>query len=77
MATEMEGQILLVQQDGAVVIVGPGLLQLRHCVVDTLDVGGVMLAVMQLVDLAGDVRLQCAVVPIQIGQGVVSHGFPS
>jgi len=36
-------------------------------------VRGVVLAVVQLHDLAADVRGQCAVVVVEIGQGVDSH----
>jgi hypothetical protein len=37
----------------------------------------VVLAVVDFVDLARDVRLQGAVVPIQVRQGVFSHAIPS
>ena len=77
MAAEVEGEVLLVEEDRGVVVLGPGLLELGHGGVDAGDIGGVVLAVVQLVDLAGDVRLQGAVVPIQIGQGVFSHVIPS
>ena len=41
--------------------------------VGALDVGGVVLGVVQLHDLTGDVRLQRAVVVRQVRQGVFSH----
>ncbi len=57
---EMEGQVLLVEEDRGMVVVGARLLELGDGVVDALDVGGVMLAVVNLVDLTGDVGgFQC------------------
>ena len=50
--------------------------QLLQGVVRALDVGGVVLAVMELHDPAGDVRFQCRVVVIEIRQGVFSHDVP-
>jgi hypothetical protein len=35
-----------------------------------------VLAVVDLVDLTGDVRFQRCIIPVQIGQGVFSHGIP-
>ncbi|SKU95048.1 Uncharacterised protein [Mycobacteroides abscessus subsp. abscessus] len=53
-----------------------GLLQLGNSVVNTLDVGRVVLTVVQLVDLSRDVGLQRSVVIVQIGQCVLSHEIP-
>src|SRR5208283_2913268 len=73
---EVERQVLLVQQDRGVVPFGAGLLQFFQGVIGALDVGGVVLVVVKFVDLAGDVWFQRSVVPVQIGQGVYSHGIP-
>lgn len=77
MAAEVEGQVLLVQEDRGVVVAGPRLFKLGHRIVDALDVGRVVLAVVDFVDLTGDVRLQGAVVVVQFRQGVLSHRIPS
>ena len=58
-AAEVERQVLLVQAvDRAKVALVAGLGQLGEGVVGPGDVGGVVLAVVQLHDLAGDVRLE-------------------
>jgi hypothetical protein len=75
-ATQMEGQVLLVQEDRAVVVFGPCLLQLGDGIVHAFDVSGVVLAVVDLVDLTGDMRFQRCVVPVQIGQRVFGHVVP-
>lgn len=77
MAAEVEGQVLLVEEDRRVVTVGPRLVELADGVVDTLDVRRVVLAVVEFVDLPGDVGLQRSVVVIQVRQGVFSHEIPS
>ena len=47
MAAEVEGEVLLVEEDRGVVVVGARLLELGDGVVDALDVGGVVLAVVE------------------------------
>ena len=42
-------------------------------IVDALDIGRVVLAVVDLVDLPRNVRLECAVVVIEFRQGVFGH----
>jgi hypothetical protein len=49
------------------IVSGTRLLELVEGVVDPLDVGGVMLGVVDLVDLTGDVGFECAVVVGKIG----------
>src|SRR5687767_15710575 len=51
-------------------------LELLQCSVQALDIGSVMLGVMQFHDLAGDVGCQCAVVVGKIRQFVGSHCSP-
>ena len=75
--TEVEGQVLLVEEDGGVVAGRACLLQLGQRVVGALHIRRVVFAVVELVDLPGDVRFQRTVVVIQVGQGVFSHGVPS
>ena len=48
----------------------------RAAVVGAVDVGGVVLVVVELDDLAGDVGLERAVVVGQVGKGVLRHGGP-
>jgi hypothetical protein len=76
-AGEVERQVLLVQQDRGVVIFGACLFEFGDGGVGAVDVACVVFAVVQLVDLTRDVRLQCSVVPVQVGQSVFSHGLPS
>src|SRR5882757_5492460 len=76
MSAEMEGQVLFVQENGAVVALFACLSQLGQRVVGTLDVGGVVLAVMKLIDLPRDVRLQGTVVVVQVRKRVVGHEIP-
>lgn len=61
-AGQVEGEVLLQQVDLAQVALLPGLRQLLQSVVGALDVGGVVLVVVQLHDLARDPRLQSGVV---------------
>src|SRR5699024_9656189 len=66
---------VLAQQRGlggdAAVLAGLG--ELLDGVVRALDVGRVVLGVVQLHDLAGDVRLESAVVVVEIGKNVLGH----
>ena len=76
MPAQVEGQVLLVQEDRAVVVFGSCLFKLGNGIVHAFDVRGVVLAVMNFVDLTGDVRFQRCVVPVQIGQRVFGHVVP-
>jgi hypothetical protein len=75
-AAEVEREVLLVQEDRSVVTVGARLIELGDRVVEALDVGGVMLAVVNLVDLTGDMRFERAVVVVEVRQGVLGHENP-
>src|SRR5574337_57714 len=72
----MEGEVLLVQEDRGMVVFGTRFFEFGQGGVGAADVGGVVLAVVQLIDLARDVRLQRSVIPVQVRQGVISHGVP-
>jgi hypothetical protein len=48
----MEAKVLLVEKYGGVIVVGPRLFEFGDGGIGSRDVGGVMLAVVQLVDLA-------------------------
>jgi hypothetical protein len=76
-AREIEREVLLIQQNGREILFGARLFQLGDGIVGALDVSGVMLVVVKLVDFTRDVRLQCSVVPVEVGQSVFSHGIPS
>ena len=56
MTAQVEGQILLVQEDRRVVAFSASLFEFGNRVVQAFDVGGVVLSVVDLVDLTGDVR---------------------
>src|SRR5271166_6596012 len=49
-AAQVEGQVLLVQEDRGMVALGTGLVELGERIVEALDVGRVVLAVVDLVD---------------------------
>jgi hypothetical protein len=72
-AAEVKGQVLLEFVDGSEVALLAGLGQLLQGGVGTLNVGVVVLVMVQFHDLARDVGLQCAVVVVEIGKGVNSH----
>ncbi len=77
MAAEVEGEVLLVQVDHGGE--GVGFAELGELVeggVGAGDVGGVVLVVVELHDLAGDVGLESGVVVRQIGQRVDRHENP-
>ena len=59
---------------GTEVVLVAGRGQLLQRLVGAGDVGGVVLVVVELHDLAGDVGLERGVVVGQVGKGVVSHG---
>ncbi|CFS31453.1 Uncharacterised protein [Mycobacterium tuberculosis] len=59
------------------IFLGARLFEFGDGVIGALYVGGVVLAVVKLVDLTRDVRFQCSVVPVQVWQGVFGHGIPS
>ena len=73
-AGQVEGVALLEADDRAEVALVARLGQLVHRVVQALDVGGVVLVVVQLEDLGRVVRLEGAVVVGQIREGVGGHG---
>ncbi len=76
MAAQVEREVLLVQEDRCVVVVLASCGELLECGVGARDVGGVVLGVVKLVDLARDVRLEGGVIVIKIGQGVLGHVVP-
>jgi len=76
-ATEVEGEVLLIQVDRREVAGLPSGSELVECRVGTVDVGLVVLVVVELHDLRTDVRLERRVVVGQLGQGVDSHVFSS
>ena len=73
-AAEVEGEGLLEADDGAVVAGVAGGGEFVEGLVEGADVGLVVLGVVQLHDLAGDVRGEGAVVVGQVGQAVRGHG---
>ena len=77
MAAQVEGQVLLPQVDGGQVAGLAGGGQGLQGGVGAGDVGGVVLVVVELHDLAGDVGLQGGVVVGELGKGVHGHqGLP-
>ena len=78
-ARQVEGQVLLQLADRTEVVAGAGVGQLLESGIRSLHVRGVVLVVMQLHDLAADMRLQPAVVVVEIGQSVdlVRHAVRS
>ena len=59
MPAQIDGQVLLVEQNSALVALFAGLGQLREGFVGAPDVGGVVLAMVKFVDLTRDMRLEC------------------
>ncbi|BBE22727.1 hypothetical protein MN0502_16100 [Arthrobacter sp. MN05-02] len=72
-AADVEGEVLGELGDGAELAGRAGLGELGQGVVGALDVGGLVLGVVQLHDPARDVRLQGRVVVIEIRQYVFAH----
>ncbi len=72
-ARQMERQVLLEHRDRAELTRSPGLLELLERGVGAFDVGRVVLGVVQLHDLAADVRLEGAVVVIEFRKRVGLH----
>jgi len=72
-AAEVEGEVLLEHVDGVECALLAGLGEARQCRVSAGDVRGVVLAVVQFHDLAGDVGLECSVVVRQVRECVVGH----
>src|SRR5690606_40927239 len=70
---QVEGEVLRQHVDGVEAVLVAGLRQLLQCRVGPGDVGVVVLGVVQLHDLAGDVRGECTVVVGKVGKCVVSH----
>ena len=76
-AAQVEGEVLLPQVDGGQVAGLTGGGQGLQGGVGAGDVGGVVLVVVELHDLAGDVGLQGGVVVGELGKGVHGHqGLP-
>jgi hypothetical protein len=63
----MKSEVLLVQQNCRVVAICARVLELRDGVVHALHVGGMVLAVVNLIDLPRDMRLERAVAVVQVG----------
>src|SRR6478609_657411 len=76
-STEVEGQVLLHTVEGGVVARLAQLLQLGHGRVGAVDVGLVVLAVVQLHDPRADVRLEGGVVVVELGKRVSHLSFLS
>ena len=74
MARDVEGERLLEPDDGAEVVLVARAGQLLERLVGAGDVGGVVLVVVELHDLARHVGLQRGVVVGQIGKAVLGHG---
>ncbi len=74
-AGHVERQVLLELGEGGEVVGLPGLGEGRQRGVGPLHVGGVVLAVVQLHDLAADVGFQGGVVVVELGRrvGTISH----
>ena len=73
---QVEREVLAQLVHGAEGVLHPGFRELLQRGVGTGHVGLVVLGVVEFHDLAGDVRLECAVVIAKIRQGVVSHDVP-
>jgi len=76
MPTQIERKVLLVDENGTVVVFFAGFGQFGQGVVGTLDVGRVVLAVVKFVDLPRNVRFQRPVVIVQVGQCVFGDEIP-
>ncbi|MPM48107.1 hypothetical protein SDC9_94829 [bioreactor metagenome] len=76
-AAQVEGEVLLQLVDDAEVALVPRVGQLLQGGVGALDVGGVVLVVVQLHDLRDDGRGQSVVVVREVGQLVGHGGTPS
>ena len=76
MAAEVEREVLLEQENGCMIVVVTRCGELFDRGVRACDVGGVVLGMMKLVDLARDVRLEGGVIEIKVGQGVLGHVVP-
>lgn len=77
MTAEVEGEVLLIEVDRPVVTICACLFELGDRVVDALDIGRMMFAVVKFVDLPRDVGFKPSIVVIQVWQGVFSHEIPS
>ncbi|GAA1097687.1 hypothetical protein GCM10009663_45750 [Kitasatospora arboriphila] len=73
-AGEVEGERLLQADEAAVLLLVARLGELFEGVVGALDVGGVVLGVVQLQDLGGHRALEGGVVVRQVGKRVGAHG---
>jgi hypothetical protein len=76
-AAEVEGEVLLDTVEGGVVAGLAQLLQLGDGGVGAVDVGLVVLAVVQLHDASADVRLEGGVVVVELGKRVSHLSFLS
>jgi hypothetical protein len=73
-AGKVEGEGPLQRRQAGEVLHGARLVEATEGRIRALDIVGVVLAVAQLHDRAGDVRLEGAKVVVEIGEGVRGHG---